>query len=56
MVSDLPPNFVQRPAEHEKLKSLLLTPDRSQPVAIATALTGAGGFGKTRWRRALCHD
>ena len=43
-------------AEYEALKNLLLTPDRSQPVAITTALTGAGGFGKTTLAAALCHD
>lgn len=47
MAPDLPPHFVERPGEFEKLKSLLLTPDRGQPAAITTALTGAGGFGKT---------
>ena len=56
MAPDLPPHFVQRPPEYEALKNLLLTADRSQPVAITTALTGAGGFGKTTLAAALCHD
>ena len=56
MAPDLPPHFVQRPPEYDALKNLLLTPDRSQPVAITTALTGAGGFGKTTLAAALCHD
>jgi hypothetical protein len=38
------------------LKNLLLSPDRSQPVAITTALADAGGFGKTTLAAALCHD
>jgi hypothetical protein len=56
MPPGLPSNFVPRPAEYDKLKSLLLSPDRGQPVAITTALTGAGGFGKTTLAAALCHD
>ncbi len=56
MAPDLPPYFVDRPREYEALKDLLLTPDRGQPVAITTALTGAGGFGKTTLAAALCHD
>jgi hypothetical protein len=56
MAPDLPPHFVERPREYAALKNLLLTPDRSQPVAIATALSGAGGFGKTTLAAALCHD
>ncbi len=56
MAPDLPPYFVDRPREYEALKDLLLTPERSQPVAITTALAGAGGFGKTTLAAALCHD
>jgi len=56
MAPDLPQHFVERPREYTALKNLLLTPDRGQPVAIATALTGAGGFGKTTLAAALCHD
>jgi len=56
MAPDVPPFFVQRPTEFDALKSLLLTRDRSQPVAITTALAGAGGFGKTTLAAALCHD
>ena len=56
MAPALPPHFVQRPTEFDALKSLLLTPDRAQPVMIATALAGAGGFGKTTLAAALCHD
>jgi hypothetical protein len=56
MAPDLSPHFVQRPHEYNALKKLLLTADRSQPVAITTALSGAGGFGKTTLAAALCHD
>jgi WD40 repeat protein len=54
MAPDLPERFVPRPNEFEALKKLLLTSDG--PVAITTALTGAGGFGKTTLAAALCHD
>jgi len=53
---DLPETFVDRPRQFEQLKGLLLQPDRSGPVAITTALSGAGGFGKTTLATALCHD
>ena len=53
MAPDLPPHFVERPREFGELKSLLL---RGEPVAITTALKGAGGFGKTTLAAALCHD
>jgi WD40 repeat protein len=56
MAPDLPAQFTERPVECEALKNLLLTPDRSQPIAITTALMGAGGFGKTTLAAALCHD
>ena len=56
MAPDLPPHFVQRPAEFDALKNLLLNPTRTAPVAITTALHGAGGFGKTTLAAALCHD
>ncbi|HEY6345987.1 MAG TPA: TIR domain-containing protein [Bryobacteraceae bacterium] len=55
MAPDLPPNFIQRPEEYRALKDLLLT-GGNQPVAITTALSGAGGFGKTTLAAALCHD
>ena len=56
MAPDLPENFVDRPTEFNQLKELLLTPDRKETVAITTALSGAGGFGKTTLAAALCHD
>jgi WD40 repeat protein len=54
MAPDLPEIFVPRPSEFAKLKSYLL--NGSEPVAITTALSGAGGFGKTTLATALCHD
>ena len=56
MSPDLPENHIARPNEFERLKNLLLSPDRKEPVAITTALSGAGGFGKTTLAAALCHD
>ena len=56
MAPDLPANFVQRPAEFEALKAQLLQSGGGGPVAITTALAGAGGFGKTTLAAALCHD
>jgi len=56
MAPDLPIGFVQRPKQFEALRALLLKGERKDPVAITTALTGAGGFGKTTLAAALCHD
>ncbi|WP_284619518.1 DUF4062 domain-containing protein [Aquabacterium humicola] len=56
MVDDLPPDFVPRPAEYAQLVSHLLDRERKEPLAITTALRGAGGFGKTVLARALCHN
>jgi hypothetical protein len=56
MAPDLPIGFVQRPKQFEALRGLLLEEERKDPVAITTALTGAGGFGKTTLAAALCHD
>ena len=58
MAEDLPPDFVARPEEFEPIVQLLLDKRREQrnPVAITTALRGAGGFGKTTLAKAVCHD
>jgi WD40 repeat protein len=56
MAPDLPLGFVQRPKQFEALRALLLEGEHKDPVAITTALTGAGGFGKTTLAAALCHD
>jgi hypothetical protein len=56
MAPDLPIGFVQRPKQFEALLALLLEGERKDPVAITTALTGAGGFGKTTLAAALCNN
>jgi WD40 repeat protein len=56
MAPDLPENFTERPDEFGRLRNLLLSPDRKDPVAITAALSGGGGFGKTTLAAALCHD
>jgi len=56
MVEDLPADFVARPREYERLVDQLLDREREEPIAITTALRGAGGFGKTALACALCHD
>jgi WD40 repeat protein len=53
---DLPEGFVARPVEFGLLRSRLLTPGQSEPIAITTALEGSGGGGKTTLAAALCHD
>ena len=55
MADDLPPDFVPRPMEFERLVSLVLDRVRDEPVAITAALRAAGGYGKTVLARALCH-
>lgn len=56
MAPDLPEWFVARPTEFDALKRYLLSPNCEDPVAITTALHGAGGFGKTTLAAALCHS
>ena len=57
MAPTLPGNFVARPKETNALMGLLLdAPKAANPVAITTALRGAGGFGKTTLAAAICHD
>jgi WD40 repeat protein len=56
MAPDLPAGFIERPEEFGRLRELLIDGDRKDPVAIATALHGGGGFGKTTLAAALCHD
>ena len=55
MVPDLPEGFVERPAVIEALLSQVLDKNRENPVAITTALRGAGGLGKTTLATAICH-
>jgi WD40 repeat protein len=56
MAPPLPGGYVERPRETEALVSLLLAGESQGPVAITTALRGAGGFGKTTLATAICHD
>ena len=56
MAPPLPAGFVGRPREFEALRSLVLDTRTGDTIAITTALTGAGGFGKTTLAAALCHD
>ena len=50
-----PADFVARPRQFAALKELLLNASSGDAIAITTALTGAGGFGKTTLAAALCH-
>lgn len=55
-MADAPPaGFVQRPSEFGAIKRKLLDA-RGEPVAIISAVRGAGGLGKTALADALCHD
>jgi TIR domain/NB-ARC domain/APAF-1 helical domain len=57
MPGDNPPDgFVPRPAEYEALKEAVLTTPTGKPVALTTALVGAGGYGKTVLANVLCRD
>jgi WD40 repeat protein len=55
MAPEPPADFVQRPAEFDGLKKMLLDP-KGDAVAISAALKGAGGYGKTTLAKALAHD
>ena len=56
MAPDMPEGFIPRPREFEHLIAQLVDPKHENPVAITTALQGAGGYGKTTLAIALCHD
>lgn len=56
MVPDIPDHFVERPTEFDTLIGSLLDREQSNPIAITTALHGAGGFGKTTLAAAVCHN
>jgi hypothetical protein len=55
MVPEPPADLVQRPTEFGALKQKLLNA-KGDAVAIAAALKGAGGYGKTTLAKALAHD
>jgi len=56
MAPDVPEGFIQRRREFEQLIAQLVDPKHENPIAITTALQGAGGYGKTTLAIALCHD
>ncbi len=56
MAPEPPLDFVQRPAEFNALKGLLLDAKGDSVAAITAALRGAGGYGKTTMAKALAHD
>jgi len=56
MAPDFLEGFVERPQEFEQLVAQLVDAKRESPIAITTALQGAGGYGKTTLAIALCHD
>ena len=55
MAPQPPADYVPRPEEFAALKAALLDP-KGEPVAITSALKGAGGYGKTTLAKALCAD
>ena len=56
MAGPPPDDYVTRSHEFTALQSHLAGDARGGSVAIAAALKGAGGYGKTTLARALCHD
>ena len=56
MAPPLPGGFIERARETDALIALLRGGEPAGPVAITTALRGAGGFGKTTLAAAVCHD
>src|SRR5262249_30027060 len=51
----LPPTYVPRPKELERLRNAVIGDDGNRRVAL-TALQGMGGVGKSVLAVALCHD
>lgn len=51
----LPESFVPRTREWDRVKSAILSAE-SGAVGLTTALTGAGGYGKTTLANAICRD
>ena len=56
MAPDLPTELVNRPALLGELRQHLLDTGHRDPVAVTTALQGAGGLGKTTMAATVCHD
>lgn len=55
MAPDLPDKYVERSAEFQALLARLLDESGENGLAGASALQGAGGFGKTTLACMLCH-
>ena len=49
------PRIVERPELTARLQELLSDPPAGRPIAVTTALHGAGGFGKTTLAAHVCH-
>jgi hypothetical protein len=56
MAPDIEADFIQRDSEYNELVEYLLNNQSDKPVAITTALRGAGGFGKTTLAKAVCYE
>jgi WD40 repeat protein len=53
---NLPDDFVPRPEEYARLREAVLSERTDKTVALTTALSGAGGYGKTTLANYLCLD
>lgn len=56
MAPDLPAVLVKRAGVFQRLFDELIDSGQKSPLAITTALRGAGGLGKTTIAAALCHN
>jgi WD40 repeat protein len=56
LAPDPPSGFVSRPREFAQVLEPLVNGVQKRPVAITTALQGAGGYGKTSLAAAVCRD
>jgi WD40 repeat protein len=52
----LPPHFLPRPTELERIIEHLFDADRARPRPGVVVVHGGGGFGKTTMAAAVCHD
>ncbi len=55
MVEELPPRFVRRPDDVDRAVRGLVD-DQNDAVAMTTAFSGAGGYGKTTLAKAVARD
>ena len=56
MAPALADGFVARETEYRRILDLIIGSPREEPIALTTALHGAGGYGKTTLATAICHD